>query len=281
MKYEASSYEALCRHMYVTWAILFDRDVELEPIREALKRVHAKHPYLRCEIQEGEKLGEMTLVEKESKTPVMVTKEGEVTGESVNRYLEECATLFENDASIVDTVRYTYYSDSCRSALIGCFCHSCADANSALRVASDVLHFLDSPTSPVPVSLPFMLVQREIVLDDPDSHSARFADQSLPVWIAPSRLREGDPSVQPFYRTKQLLLSPEVMDSILEACRSHECAFQSFLWTSVALAQMKLFHRSFPVPLRFGTPVTTIGRAAFRHPISRDDLVVGAFSAFV
>ena len=281
MQYETSCYEALCRHMYVNWALLFDRVVELERIVEALTQTHAKHPYLRCQIKEGAKFGEMTLIEKDSLTPVVIAKEGKVTRESVNRYLEECATLFENVPSIVDTVHYTYYSDKCRSALIGCFCHSCADANSALHVASDVLTFLDAPILPAPASLPFLSVQKEIILDESETHAARYADQTLPVWVAPTRLREGDASIQPFYRTKQLLLSPDTMNSILGACRSHDCAFQSFLWTSVALAQMRLFHRSLPVSLRFGTPVTTIGRATFRHPISRDDLVVGAFSVFV
>ena len=242
MQYETSCYEALCRHMYVNWALLFDRVVELERIVEALTQTHAKHPYLRCQIKEGAKFGEMTLIEKDSLTPVVIAKEGKVTRESVNRYLEECATLFENDPSIVDTVHYTYYSDKCRSALIGCFCHSCADANSALHVASDVLTFLDAPILPAPASLPFLSVQKEIVLDESDTHAARYADQTLPVWVAPTRLQEGDASIQPFYRTKQLLLSPDTMNSILGRAvvttvlsspffglpwRWHRCAFST------------------------------------------------------
>ena len=68
--------------------------MELERIVEVLTQTHAKHPYLRCQIKEGAKFGEMTLIEKDSLTPVVIAKEGKVTRESVNRYLEECATLF-------------------------------------------------------------------------------------------------------------------------------------------------------------------------------------------
>ena len=280
MEYKTNTYEALTRHMYVSWALVLDVCFTEQEVIAALKHVHAKHPHLRCRIHEGTHPGDMSLLEKEVGGPVVSVLPACV--QNVDEFLENCVEWFSNDRNVDDTVHYWLLLDSEQNqcVLVACFCHSCVDALSSLRVATDFLLYLDSPSLSIPNSRPFVSVQNEIVLKNPDGNNTPYKNQTEVVWIAPIRLHD-DGDVSGLFRTKQIVLPPETIDAIVKMCRDHGCTYQSYLWLCILITQMRLFQRSFPLSVRFNTPVTTIGRATFAHPISSDDLVVGAYSCFV
>ena len=53
MEYQTCFYEALTRHMYVSWSFLINKAFSEQEVNNAIQHVHAKHPYLRCRIHEG------------------------------------------------------------------------------------------------------------------------------------------------------------------------------------------------------------------------------------
>ena len=213
----------------------------------------------------------------------MFYSESLVNDTTIYQQLEEFSDNFCNTASIDDTVHYKVISDkeNNKTGIIACFCHSCADALSSLRVAKDILHYLDHPEEPLPTSREFVSVQTELIIQPEEPGHVRFANQQETVWIAPIRFRDCEKGIDPTFHTNRVLIEPKVMDTIIEQCHNHECSFQAYLWSVMAICFLHLFKKDLPTSVRFGTPATTVGRAEFRKPICEEDLVVGAYTVFV
>ena len=213
----------------------------------------------------------------------MFYSESLVNDTTIHQQLEEFSDNFCNTASIDDTVHYKVISDkeNNKTGIIACFCHSCADALSSLRVAKDILHYLDHPEEPLPTSREFVSVQTELIIQPEEPGHVRFANQQETVWIAPIRFRDCEKGVNPSFHTNRELIEPKCINSILEQCHKHHCSFQAYLWSVLAICLLHLFKKDLPTSIRFGTPATTVGRAEFRKPICEEDLVVGAYTVFV
>ena len=283
MEYKVNFYEALTRRMYVSWLIVLDKSFSEKSIQLALEHVYSKHPYLRCTIREGASLEDMVLVDSKSLHPVLAYSTEEFDMESLHDRFEHIVRDFSNDLKCTDTAHFTAIADVLHSstAIIGCFCHSCADALSSIRVAVDFLHYLDCPLESLPPSREFVSVQNEIILKPQEPGHIRFPNLKGEIWSAPIRLHEDSASCPSYFRTKRVLIPMDRLNLILAGCREHGCSFQCYLWACMALCQMALFRKQFPLTIRFGTPATTVGRAEFRRPITKEDLVVGAYTIFV
>ena len=76
MEYQTCFYEALTRHMHVSWSFLINKAFSEQEVNNAIQHVHAKHPYLRCRIHEGSEFGKVSLIDKNTIVPVMFYSEG-------------------------------------------------------------------------------------------------------------------------------------------------------------------------------------------------------------
>ena len=283
MEYKVNLYEALTRRMFVNWVVVLDTYFSEKYIRNALEHIYSKHPYLRCSIREGASIGDMVLVDSLLTDPIFEYSTEQFDIESLHDRFEHIVCDFSNDLTCTDTAHFKVISDDVHTntAIIGCFCHSCVDALSSLRIAVDLLHYLDSPLEPLPYSRDFVSVQNEIILKKQEPNHVCFSDLKGEIWSAPIRLHDDIESCPSYFRTKRVLIPEDRMNLILAACRKHGCSFQCYLWACMALCQMALFHEQFPISIRFGTPATTVGRAQFQHLITKEDLVVGAYTVFV
>ena len=283
MEYKVNLYEELTRRMFVNWAIVLDTYFSEKYVRNALEHVYSKHPYLRCSIRQGDSLGDMVLVDSLLTEPILDYSIEQFDVASLHDRFEHIVCDFSNDLTCTDTSHFKVIADDVHSstAIIGCFCHSCIDALSSIRVAVDLLYYMNSPQEPLPPSREFVSVQNEIILKEQEPNHIRFSNLKGEIWSTPIRLHEDSESCPSYFRTKRVLIPEDRMNRILEACRKHGCSFQCYLWACMALCQMALFHKEFPATIRFGTPATTVGRAHFQRPITKEDLVVGAYTIFV
>ena len=178
MQYKGCFYEALTRHMYVHWAFIVNNSFSEDEVRIAIQHVHSKHPYLRSIISEGPSFSEISFIDNGKINSVMEYSEEYLDESVLKSKLEEASDVFDNDSSIVDTVRYKVIccQEKSITGIIACFCHSCVDALSSLRVASDILYYLDNPNASMPLSREYVSVQTELIVKEESEGHIRFAN---------------------------------------------------------------------------------------------------------
>ncbi|KAK8807221.1 hypothetical protein WA158_003980 [Blastocystis sp. Blastoise] len=282
--YNLNSNEALCNIFTVSWRIQIDTCVTKDEIHYALQCTHSEHPFLRCKIIKTNPKNpfEMHLVDDKSNEPEFIY-EDVIFGElDIKDEYESFVRKVSNDDTRIKSCCYKILVDMKKNCtvIIGCFNHACCDALSSMQVAHSLLSYLSNPPKEFPLSRKWVSVQGEIEIPQ-DWHNTYYESVTGDIYSPPTKLHEGDKIENTRFQSDIAFLPSNELQTVINICHQHGCTFQSLLWLSSAINQMKLFHSEFPKIFRFQTPATTINRVHFKHPIQHEDLVCGAAAIYV
>lgn len=275
MSYDLSDYEIHCSVFSVTWKVKINKCVTKEQVEEAAFKLGQEYKYLSSEFKSGTN----TLELKENYHPQMHFYEKEVTNEDYFRDIRE-ATHQKKDI----TSEYFVYVDKENnfSDIIGVYNHAMVDGGSGLDLSYKFCLYLSDPTL-VPQKHDYASIQKQIVIPKGvEGLTYSYIDKTAPILTFPKYLHECNEIEKVSYHVQTELINCEDLNLILKSTHNNHYTFQSLLWLTTLLSQMKMYNIfDFSKEVRFHVMAMSKGRCDFNPPILKDDIVCGAAFVYV